>query len=73
MGALAGICLLLKLHDTVILLLEVEKLNFSELKFVFQLSTSTSVNDQIVFQSPKIDFIILIAIVTKRNSYLKPK
>ena len=72
MGALAGRCLLLKLHDTVILLLEVEKLNFSELKFVFQLSTSTSVHDQIVFQSLKIDFIRLIAIVTKRNSYLKP-
>ena len=63
---------MLKLHDTVILLLEVEKLNFSELKFVFQLSTSTNVHDQIVFQSPKIDFIRLIAIVTKRNSYLKP-
>ena len=41
--AIAGGCLLLKILDLVILLLEGDKLQFSELQFAYQSSTSTTV------------------------------
>ena len=41
--AIAGGCLLLKLLDLVILLLEGEKLSFSELQFAYQSNVSTTV------------------------------
>ena len=41
--AIAGGCLLLNILDLVILLLESDKLRFSELQFAYQESTSTTV------------------------------
>ena len=40
--AIAGGCLLLKLIDLVILLLEVNKLNFDEMQFAYQAKASTT-------------------------------